>query len=47
MYRMLKTGGPVWAIVALCLGLSACNTLEGVGQDIQKAGRVIEGAAKK
>ncbi len=27
--------------------LSGCNTLKGLGQDIQKAGTAIEGAAKK
>ena len=27
--------------------LSACNTMAGMGQDIQKAGETIEGAAKK
>ena len=37
----------VIAAAALTLGLSACNTIRGVGQDIQKAGGVIEGAAKK
>ncbi len=39
------------AITALCaaalLMLTACNTVKGVGQDIQKAGEKIEGAAKK
>ena len=36
-------------LVALsaALGISACNTLRGVGQDIQKTGQAIEGAAKK
>ena len=29
------------------LSLAGCNTLKGVGQDIQKAGSVIEGAGKK
>ncbi len=29
------------------LALSACNTMAGMGQDIQKAGETIEGAAKK
>ena len=29
------------------LSLAACNTVKGVGQDIQKAGSVIEGAVKK
>ncbi len=27
--------------------LAGCNTLEGIGQDIKKAGGVIEDAAKK
>ena len=27
--------------------LSACNTVKGVGQDLQKAGEKIEDAAKK
>ena len=39
------------AITAICaaalLMLTACNTVKGVGQDIQKAGEKIEGAAKK
>jgi predicted small secreted protein len=34
------------AIVAV-LGLSACNTMEGLGKDISKAGDKIEDAAKK
>ena len=34
-------------IVAATLALTACNTLKGVGQDIQKGGQAIEGAAKK
>jgi predicted small secreted protein len=33
--------------LALTLTLSACNTVKGVGQDLQKAGEKIEGAAKK
>ena len=33
--------------VATLLLLAACNTVKGVGQDIQKAGEKIEGAAKK
>ena len=47
MNRHVITRWLVWGVWALCLSLSACNTIEGVGQDIQKAGRVIEGAAKK
>jgi predicted small secreted protein len=34
-------------IFAAVLGLTACNTLKGFGQDVQKTGQVIEGAAKK
>ena len=29
------------------LGLSACNTIEGMGKDISKAGDAIENTAKK
>ncbi|MBP7131448.1 MAG: entericidin A/B family lipoprotein [Aquabacterium sp.] len=37
----------VSALVALSvLGLSACNTMQGLGQDIEKAGSAISGAAK-
>ena len=36
------------SIFVLALLLTAgCNTIKGVGQDIQKAGSVIEGAGKK
>ena len=34
-------------LLGAALGLAACNTIKGVGQDIQKTGQVIEGAAKK
>ncbi len=36
-----------FTVMALAFALSACNTVRGVGQDIQKAGSAIEGAAKK
>jgi predicted small secreted protein len=39
-----------FALVLLMLslvGLTACNTLKGVGQDLQKAGEKLEDAAKK
>ena len=35
------------ALVVLLGQLAACNTVKGVGQDIQKAGGAIEDAAKK
>ncbi|MDR3370584.1 entericidin A/B family lipoprotein [Rhodoferax sp.] len=34
-------------LIACFLGLTGCNTVKGMGQDIQKAGSAIEGAAKK
>ena len=39
----------VWIAFSLAavLGLSACNTMRGIGQDVQKAGSAIEDAAKK
>ena len=36
----------VFAVCATLL-LSGCNTVRGVGQDVQKAGSVLENAAKK
>jgi entericidin B len=33
-------------LIAL-LSLMGCNTVQGIGQDIQKGGQAIEGAAKK
>jgi len=34
-------------LIAALLTLTGCNTVKGVGQDLQKAGTAIEGAAKK
>jgi predicted small secreted protein len=42
----MKTTLTVVCAAALLL-LSACNTVKGMGQDLQKAGEKIEGAAKK
>jgi predicted small secreted protein len=33
--------------LSLTFTLSACNTIKGVGQDLQKAGEKIEDVAKK
>ncbi len=33
-------------VLAACV-LSACNTVQGVGKDVQKAGEAVERAAKK
>jgi entericidin B len=35
------------SILALAWGLAGCNTIEGAGKDIAKAGEKIEEAAKK
>ncbi len=37
----------VLAAVMAFLSLSACNTVQGVGRDIEKAGESIQGAAKR
>lgn len=42
----MKKFSSVLMLLAL-LTLTACNTVKGVGQDLQKAGQSIEGAAKK
>jgi predicted small secreted protein len=34
-------------IAAALVALASCNTMQGLGQDIQKAGQTLEGAAKK
>lgn len=34
-------------LLAGIVAMSGCNTVKGVGQDLQKAGQSIEGAAKK
>ncbi len=34
-------------LCTLSLALSGCNTMKGFGEDLQKAGEKIEGAAKK
>ena len=37
----------VLATIAAVLGLQACNTIEGIGKDVKKAGEVVEEAASK
>jgi predicted small secreted protein len=40
---------PIFTLLCLCAAwaLSACNTVQGMGRDITRAGEVIEDAAKK
>ena len=42
----MKTITTLFALAAALL-LAGCNTVKGVGQDIQKAGEKIEDAGKK
>ena len=44
-YAMIKKLMLVCLLVAMTGWLAACETMEGVGQDTQKAGRNIEKAA--
>ena len=34
-------------LIAALVVLAGCNTMRGIGQDIEKLGSTIEGAAKK
>lgn len=44
-----KFTSPLIALAALvgAVSLSACNTVEGVGQDVQQAGEAVEQAAEE
>ena len=44
---MFKKIAAMMAAVAMLMGLAACNTVAGVGKDVQKAGDGIENAADK
>ena len=35
------------AALACALALAACNTGEGIGKDLEKAGEAVQGASKK
>ncbi|MAP95642.1 MAG: entericidin [Ponticaulis sp.] len=36
----------IFAVGAIALGLSACNTVEGFGEDVEKVGSEIEESAE-
>jgi len=45
----MKTPGFVrktFALLVLALTLAGCNTVQGLGKDVQKAGAAVERAAK-
>ena len=37
----------LFAIVVATLVLTGCNTIAGIGKDVQKVGQVVEGAGRK
>jgi len=37
----------LFALVVAAYVLAGCNTVEGLGKDVKKAGEVVESAAKK
>jgi predicted small secreted protein len=45
--EMKKTVAAVLATLVAALALAGCNTMAGVGKDIEKGGEAIQGAAKK
>ena len=44
---MLKKISALFALAGLVFGLAGCNTIEGVGKDVQSGGKAIENAADK
>lgn len=42
----MKTKLAPWAVLAMLLSLTACNTIAGAGRDIQGAGSTIHDAAR-
>ena len=44
---MLKKFAALLAAVALLTGLAACNTVKGVGKDVEAAGEGVQNAADK
>lgn len=37
----------LFALAAALVFLAGCNTFQGIGKDVQRAGEVVEDAAKK
>lgn len=37
----------LFALILCVCTLSACNTVQGIGKDVKKAGEAVENAAKK
>ena len=45
--RIMKPFYALMLALAFAFGLSACNTMEGAGQDIEKAGDAIKDEARE
>lgn len=43
----MKALRPILLLLAMVFAISACNTVQGMGKDIKKAGEKIEDSAKK
>lgn len=37
----------LFTLSMMLLGLAGCNTIQGIGKDVKKAGEVVESAGKK
>ena len=37
----------LFTLTMVLLSLTACNTIQGIGKDVKKAGEVVESAGKK
>jgi predicted small secreted protein len=43
----MKKIAALFALAMTFLSLTACNTIQGIGKDVKKAGEVVESAGKK
>jgi predicted small secreted protein len=43
----MKTIVSVLSILIVSLGLTACNTMKGFGQDVERGGEKVQGAADR
>ncbi|HZW22134.1 entericidin A/B family lipoprotein [Noviherbaspirillum sp.] len=43
----MKTAKKLFALVIAAFVLAGCNTVQGIGKDVKRAGEVVESAAKK
>jgi predicted small secreted protein len=44
---MKKKAISLLALLLVSLGLTACNTMKGFGQDVERGGEKVQGAATK